>query len=124
MLHVALAQNIHAVINCPRQSKEAQMRFIDRQGKEVPQGTKCLAVRNNGDGSSTIYSKSEEDLKALINDMKSAGITGPETTMAHWQPSLLGLCIYTVPDGCDAGTCSSGSCTRVDSGDYSYCACL
>ena len=100
------------------------MRFIDRQGKEVPNGIKCLAVRKNGDGSSTIYSKSDEDLKALINDMKSSGITGPETTMDHWGPVLLGLCEYTVPDGCDAGTCSIGSCTEVVRGDYYYCMCL
>jgi hypothetical protein len=99
------------------------MRFIDREGKEVPNGTKCLAVRNNGDGSSTIYS--EEDLNALIDDMKSSGITGAETTMDHWRPILLLLdCRYAVPDGCDAGTCSIGSCQRVNSGDYSYCMCL
>jgi hypothetical protein len=45
------------------------MRFVDRQGKEVINGTKCLAVRNNRDGSSTVYAASEEDMKALINDL-------------------------------------------------------
>jgi len=39
------------------------MRFIDRQGKEVADGTKCMAVRNNRDGSSAVYFNSEEDLK-------------------------------------------------------------
>lgn len=101
------------------------MRFIDRQGKEVPQGTRCAAVRNNGDGSSTIYIKSKADLNALINDMKSAGITGPETNMDYWTAARPLLdCSYSVPDGCDAGTCSIGSCTKVVRGDYEYCMCL
>jgi hypothetical protein len=100
------------------------MRFVDRQGKEVPNGTKCLAVRKNGDESTTIYYKSEEDFTALAHDMKSSGVTGPETTIDYWRPSLLWDCQYEVPDGCDAGGCSVGSCSRVDRGDYSYCMCL
>ncbi|MDB5596262.1 MAG: hypothetical protein JWM36_3223 [Hyphomicrobiales bacterium] len=100
------------------------MRFIDREGKEVQQGAKCLAVRDNGDGSTTVYFKSEEDLKVLTANMESSGITGPETTLDHWRPGLLSQCSYTVPDGCDAGTCSVGSCTSVVRGDYRYCMCL
>lgn len=34
------------------------MRFVDRQGKDVPNGTRCLAVHDNGDGTTTIYYKS------------------------------------------------------------------
>lgn len=111
--------------HCPTDRNwEVSMRFIDRQGKEVPNGTKCLAVRNNGDGTSTIYSRSEEDLNALINDMKSSGITGPETTMDYWRTPELLPCAYVVPDGCDAGTCSVGHCQKVVRGDHEYCMCL
>jgi hypothetical protein len=98
------------------------MRFIDRQGKEVPNGTKCIAVRDNGDGTSTCYSGS--DMEALIKDMKSSRVTGPQITAEYWKPTLLMDCAYAVPDGCDAGQCSIGSCTLVVNGDYRHCMCL
>jgi len=99
------------------------MRFVDRNGKDVSDGTRCLAVRNNGDGTSTIYAFN--DLDTLVNDMKSSGLTGPETTPEYWKQAAFHRdCQYTVPDGCDSGTCSIGSCSRVDTGDYSYCMCL
>jgi hypothetical protein len=96
------------------------MRFLDRHGTEFSNGTKCLAAHNNGDGTSTIYFKTEEDLNALILDMKSSGITGKHTTRDYWQPVLLSECSYQVPDGCDAGSCSIGSCSLVDDPDYPH----
>ncbi len=103
------------------------MRFIDRQGREVPNGTKCLIVRNNGDDSSTVYYTSDEDLNALVNDMKSSGIIGPKTTTDYWRSVIIPNtdCAYRVPDGCDIGGCSNGNeCTAVVDGDYTYCSCV
>jgi hypothetical protein len=98
-------------------------RFIDRQGKEVPNGTKCLAVHKNKNSSMTVYHKSE--VNELINDIKAAGRTGPMTTMEYWQPIVpLYACAYEVPDGCDAGQCSIGSCSFVDDPDWPHCMCL
>jgi hypothetical protein len=64
------------------------MRFVDREGKEVPNGTKCLAVHDNGDGTITVYRKSEDDLKALIADMKTAGKSGTKITTDYWKICL------------------------------------
>ena len=96
------------------------MRIVDRKGNAVAEGTICLAERKNADGSLTVYFRTDEDIRALIADMQTDGIKGEAVTSDYW---LLDQCDRQAGNACRDGTCSSGTCSTVDSGNFTYCRC-
>jgi hypothetical protein len=92
------------------------MTLSNLSGASVLFGVPCLAERDNGDGTTTVYFAA--DVEQLSSNMVAAGLEPFDTSEA-----MIRRCAGTAGGGCSGNDECPGHCKRFFSGHFSYCSC-